>query len=288
MSGQLGAAAAGTTKIGDREVRRLGFGAMRLTGAGIWGPHSDPAGCRAVLRRAVELGVTFIDTADSYGPAVSEEFIAEALAPYPPDLVVATKGGLLRDGPGQWRPDGRPAHLRQACEASLRRLRLDQIPLYQLHRPDPTVPLEESVGALAQLQVDGKITHIGLCNVDAEELSRARAVAPIVSVQNRYNLADRASEEVLEVCQEQGLAFIPWFPLASGELADGGVAVDAVARTHGVAPAAVALAWLLARSPVMLPIPGTASLAHLEENVAASGLILSASELDVIEASAAR
>ena len=287
MADQTQASPAGSIKVGDRLVGRLGFGAMRLTGPGVWGPHPDPEVCRAVLRRAIELGVQFIDTADSYGPAVSEELIAETLAPYPDDLVLATKGGLLRDGPGQWRPDGRPEHLRQACEASLRRLRVDQIAVYQLHRPDPKVPLEESVGALAELRAEGKIAHVGLSNVDLDELTRAQALVPVVSVQNRYNLADRASEGVLQACGEQGLAFIPWFPLASGALADGGVAVDRVARAHGVASTAVALAWLLARSAVMLPIPGTASLAHLEENVAAAGLVLGAEEIDAITATAA-
>jgi aryl-alcohol dehydrogenase-like predicted oxidoreductase len=273
------ARAAGTLDLGgDLTVQRMGFGAMRVTGPGIWGEPRDPDTCRAVLRRAVELGVDFIDTADSYGPEVSERLIAETLHPYPDNLVIATKGGLQRPGPGRWDPDGRPEHLRAACEGSLRRLRLDEIPLYQLHRPDPRVPLEESVGALVALKDEGKIRHIGLSNVDEGELHRAMALTPIVSVQNMFNVDNRRSAAVLDVCETERLAFIPWAPVGQG--APRSAAVDSVAAAHGATPSQVALAWLLARSPVMLPIPGTASLAHLEENVAAASLRISQAEVD--------
>src|SRR5215213_6329827 len=250
------AADAGTVDVGgDLTVNRLGFGAMRVTGRGIWGDPPDRNEARAVLRRAVELGVNFIDTADSYGPDVSEELIAEALHPYPEDLVIATKGGLLRTGPGQWPPDGRPEHLKQACEGSLRRLRVDRIDLYQLHRPDPAVPYEDSVGALAELRTEGKIRHVGVSNVTVDQLATAASIVPVVSVQNRYNLADRASEDVLQVCERDGLAFLPWFPLATGDLAKPGSALDEVASRLDVPPSHVALAWLLRHSPVDLPIP---------------------------------
>jgi pyridoxine 4-dehydrogenase len=265
---------------GDLEVRRLGFGAMRITGRGIWGPPDDPEECKRVLRRAIELGVNLIDTADSYGPEVSENLIAEALHPYPDDLVIATKGGLRRTGPGQWPRDGRPEHLKEACEGSLRRLRLERIDLYQLHSPDSRVPLEDSLGALKELQDDGKVHHIGISNVSLEELERARAVVDVVTVQNRYSLVDRHSEDVLETCERDGLGFIPWFPLATGDLARPGGPLDQMARAHDASPGQLALAWLLARSPVMLPIPGTASVAHLEENVAAQELSLDGSELE--------
>lgn len=259
------AAAAGTLAIGgDLLVHRLGFGAMRLTGAGVWGPPADRAQALRVLRRALELGVNFIDTADSYGPHVSEEIIAEALHPYPPGLVIATKGGLTRAGAGQWERDARPSHLRAACEGSLKRLRLNRIDLYQLHAADPRVPLEDSLGELARLRTEGKIRHIGVSNFDAAQLARAQRVVTVVSVQNRYNLKDRTSEAVLKDCERAGIAFIPWFPLGAGR--------DAT-NAQG------AIAWLLARSPVMLPIPGTSSVKHLEENVAAAAVRLSAEDL---------
>jgi pyridoxine 4-dehydrogenase len=276
----VSAASAGEVRVGDLTVRRIGFGAMRLTGSGIWGEPEDPEKARAVLRRAVELGVNFIDTADSYGPEVSERLIKEALHPYPEELVIATKGGLLRDGPGQWRPNGRPEHLKAACEGSLRRLGLERIDLYQLHTPDRKIPLEDSVGALADLQAEGKIRHIGLSNVNTEELARARELVTVVSVQDRYSLSDRHHEQVLETSERDGLAFIPWFPLAMGELTREGGPLDEVARAHGATPAQVALAWLLQRSPVMLPIPGTSSIEHLEENVAAAQLRLTNRELE--------
>ncbi|MBV8159982.1 MAG: aldo/keto reductase [Acidimicrobiia bacterium] len=276
-------ATAGTVALGERTVRRLGFGAMRITGPGIWGPPEDHDEAVAVLRRAVELGVNLIDTADSYGPEVSEDLIAAALHPYPEDLVIATKGGLVRPGPGQWEPDGRPEHLRQACEGSLRRLRLERIHLYQFHRPDPQVPFEESLGALADLRAEGKIAHVGLSNVTVDELAHARGVLPIVSVQNRYNIVERADEDVLQACGQEGLAFIPWFPLKTGDLADGGGAAAEVAEHHGATPAQVALAWLLAHSPAVLPIPGTRSVAHLDENVAAAHLRLSEDELALLD-----
>jgi pyridoxine 4-dehydrogenase len=269
----------GTLRIGDLSVGRLGFGAMRITGRGVWGPPADRAAAVRLLRRAVELGVTFIDTADSYGPGVSEELIAEALAPYRDGLVIATKGGLTRPGPGEWRRDGRPAHLRAACEASLKRLRTDRIDLYQLHSPDPRVPLDDSVGALIQLQREGKIRHVGVSNVNVSELTAARRVATIVSVQNRYNVTDRTSEALLSVCERDGIAFLPWFPLSGGsDAARVSGAIAEVAARHQATPAQVALAWLLARTPVMLPIPGTSSLAHLEENLQAAHLRLSAAD----------
>ena len=265
---------------GDLVVRRLGFGAMRLCGPGIRGWPADRENALRVLRRAVELGANLVDTADSYGPEVNELQVAEALHPYAEGLVVATKGGLVRDDrPGGWPADGRPEHLREACEGSLRRLRLDRIDLYQLHRPDPKVPFAESVGELARLREQGKIRLVGLSNVDLEQLAHAREIVPIASVQNRYNLADRRSEDVLEACEELGIAFFPWWPLAVGVLAEPGGRLAAVARAHGATPAQVALAWLLARSPVVCPIPGTASLEHLEENMAAARLELAPEEL---------
>ena len=262
------AAASGTFDIGgDLPVVRLGFGAMRLTGPGIWGEPRDRSEAVRVLRRAVELGVTFIDTADSYGPYISEQLIRDALYPYADDLVIATKAGLVRTGPEQWIPLGRPEYLRQEAEMSLRRLGLERIDLFQLHRIDPLVPLEEQVGAFVELQQEGKVGHIGLSNVSVAQIRAARAVASIVTVQNRYNLADRAAEDVLDYCTSEGLGFIPWHPVAVGELARGGGPLDAIASEVTATPAALALAWLLHRSPVMLPIPGTSSLAHLEENL---------------------
>ena len=281
------AAAAGTLTVGgDLVVNRMGFGAMRITGPGIWGEPKDPAEAHRVLRRAVELGVNFIDTADAYGPEVSERLIAEALHPYPQGLVIATKGGLVRPGPSQWVPDGRPEHLREACEASLKRLRLSRIDLYQFHRIDPKVPLEDSIGELARLQKEGKIRHVGVSNFDVAELARARRVTPIVSVQNRYNIADRSSADVLAVCEREHLAFISWAPIARGssdtlEGSAASKALDAIAHAHGVSVYQVAIAWLLA-IPAMLPIPGTSSVAHLEEDVAAAGIKLSATELAAI------
>ncbi len=271
---------------GDLEVSRLGFGAMRLTGPGIWGPPSDPDAARAVLRRVVELGVNLIDTADSYGPEVSENLIAEALHPYPDRLVIATKGGLRRTGPGRWPRDARPERLKECCEGSLRRLRLDRIDLYQLHSPDRKVPLEDSLGALRELQEEGKIRHIGVSNVSADELETACAVVEVVTVQNRYNLVERSSEDVLTTCERDGIGFIPWFPLATGSLARAGGPLDELARAHQATPGQLALAWLLARSPVMLPIPGTASIEHLEENMAAERISLDRKELERLAAAA--
>jgi pyridoxine 4-dehydrogenase len=262
---------------GDLEVHRLGFGAMRITGAGIWGPPDDPEESKRVLRRAVELGVNLIDTADSYGPEVSENLIAQALHPYPDDLVIATKGGLVRPGPGQWSRDGRPGHLKEACEGSLRRLRLERIDLYQLHSPDPRVPLEESLGALKELRDEGKIRHVGVSNVSVEQLAAARRVVEIATVQNRYSVADRASEDVLEACARDAIGFLPWWPRGAGDVAGG--PLREVADRHDATPFQVAIAWLLRRSPVMLPIPGTQSLDHLEENVAAAGLELDDDDL---------
>jgi aryl-alcohol dehydrogenase-like predicted oxidoreductase len=272
--------ATGTFRIGDGPtVRRLGFGAMQLTGPGIWGEPEDADECRRVLRRAVELGVNLIDTADAYGPEVSERLIAEALHPYPDDLVIATKGGLTRTGPGQWPPDGRPEHLREACEGSLRRLKLERIELYQLHRVDPKVPFEESLGTLIELRDEGKIAHIGLSNVSVAQLEQGLAMTEIVTVQNRYNLSDRASEDVLDACTEREIGFIPWFPLATGALAQPGGPLDEVAQAHDATPSQIALAWLLARSHIMLPIPGTSKVAHLEENVAAAQVQLDDDEV---------
>jgi pyridoxine 4-dehydrogenase len=271
---------AGTLALeGELKVRRLGFGAMRITGDGIWGPPEDRDGAIATLRRAVELGVNLIDTADSYGPYVSEELIAEALHPYPEGLVIATKGGLTRTGPGEWPRDGRPEHLREACEGSLKRLRVDRIDLYQLHAPDPNVPYEESVGALKELRDEGKIRLVGVSNVSVEQLQTARDIVPVATVQNRFNLADRSSEDVLERCEELGLGFIPWFPLSAGSLAGPDGPLDEIAARNDATAAQIALAWLLARSEVMLPIPGTSTVQHLEENVAAAGIALGEQEI---------
>lgn len=264
---------------GDLEVRRLGFGAMRITGEGVWGPPKDRDAAKRLLHRVLDLGINLIDTADAYGPNVSEELLAEALHPYPQGLVIATKGGLTRGGPNDWSRKGDPAHLKAACEASLRRLRVERIDLYQLHAPDPSVPLEDSLGALAELQAAGKIRHVGVSNFSVDELNQGRQVVSIVSVQNRYNLADRTHEPVLEACARLGLGFIPWYPLATGKLAGAGGALGAIAAAHQATPGQVALAWLLARSPVMLPIPGTGSEAHLVENTAARELQLTEEEV---------
>src|ERR1700722_17680741 len=263
---------------GELYVRRLGFGAMRLTGEGIWGPPKDRKRALAVLPRAVELGVHFIDTADSYGPPVNEELIAEALFPYPKDLVIATKGGWNRPGPNQWTHDATPEHLRKAVEGSLKRLRLDRIDVYQLHIPDPAVSFDASVEALARLREEGKVRLIGLSNVTQEHIERARRIAPIVSVQNRYSFADREWDYVVDYCQSNGIAFIPWFPLGAGKVA--GEVLNEVAKAHKATPMQVATAWLLKRSPIMLPIPGTSSLQHLEENIAAASLQLTDEEFE--------
>ena len=264
---------AGVITIGnDLPVTRLGFGAMRITGSGVWGKPADRAEAIRVLRRAVELGINFIDTADSYGPGVSEEIIAEALYPYPADLVIATKGGFERPGPNRWAENGKPEHLRAACEGSLRRLRLERIALYQLHRIDPKVPAEDQLGTLKDLQAQGKIKYIGLSEVGVKQIQHAQTVVPIVSVQNRYSVTDRGSDAVLEYCERQKIAFIPWFPLAAGKISGEESPIAKVAARLKATPSQVALAWLLARSPVILPIPGTSKVAHLEENVAAAGL----------------
>jgi pyridoxine 4-dehydrogenase len=282
VDGAPPAAAVGTLVLGgDLEVRRMGFGAMRITGPGIWGDPPDPEGAKRVLRRAVELGVNFIDTADSYGPEVSERLIAEALHPYPDDLVIATKGGLLRSGAGEWHRDCSPEHLREACEGSLRRLRLERIDVYQLHAVDPNVPLADSVGALAELREAGKVRHVGLSNVEPEELGVARRILPVVTVQNRYSAWERHSDPMVDLCEAEGLGFIPWFPLKAGDVPAGG-ALDRVAQAHGASSFQVALAWLLQRSPAILPIPGTSSIEHLEENVAAAALRLTDDELSAL------
>ena len=274
---EINASAAGTMDVGgDLTVNRLGFGAMRITGQGIWGEPPDRDAAKEVLRRAVELGVNFIDTADSYGPEVSETLIAEALHPYPDDLVIATKGGLERTGPGQWPVNGHPDHLRAACEGSLRRLRLDQIPLYQLHRPDPDVPYSDSVGALVALKDEGKIRHVGVSNVDENQLRDAQQLTPVVSVQNRYNARDRRSDGIVDLCEQERIAFLPWAPIQD---ADDDETVRSIAVTHGVSTHQVLLAWLLARSPAMLPIPGTGSRAHLEDNLAAASIRLDPAEV---------
>ena len=268
---------------GDLRVTRLGFGAMRITGSGVWGEPADRTEAIRVLRRAVELGINFIDTADSYGPGVSEEIIAEALHPYPPGLVIATKGGFDRPGPNQWVENGKPEHLRSACEDSLRRLRLDRIELYQLHRIDPKVPAEDQLGALKDLQSQGKIKHIGLSEVSVRQLQHARTNVPIVSVQNRYSVADRGSEDVLQYCEKEKMGFIPWFPLAAGRVSGTESPISRISARWKAAPSQVALAWLLARSPVILPIPGTSKVQHLEENVAAAEFKFDASKMQELD-----
>jgi len=278
------AARSGTFTLGELTVHRLGFGAMQITGAGVWGEPADPDECRRVLRRAVELGVDFIDTADSYGPLVSERLIAEALHPYPDGLVIATKAGFERSGPNKWHTNGRPEHLRQACEGSLRRLKLERIDLFQLHRVDAKVPAADQFGTLAELQREGKIRHAGLSEVTVAQVEEARRVLPIVSVQNRYNLAERNAEDVLEHCEREGIGFIPWYPLLTGKLAEGDGPLAKAARRLHATPAQVALAWLLRRSPVMLPIPGTSKVAHLEQNMAAALLELGDDEFESLSA----
>lgn len=271
---------------GDLPVHRLGFGAMRITGRGIWKEPANVEGARALLRRVVESGVNLIDTADSYGPEVSERLIGETLHPYPEDVVVATKGGLLRPGPGRWDPDCRPEHLKQACEGSLRRLKVERIDLYQLHTVDRKVPLEESLGALKELQDEGKIRHVGVSNFSVEQLERARQVVEVVSVQNLYNLTDRTSEDVVDYCEREGIAFIPWYPLASGDAAAPDGPIAEVAALHDATPAQISIAWLLHRSPVILPIPGTSSIEHFEENLGAGTIELTDEDLSRIEKAA--
>ena len=280
MNGQPDASAAGTITIGgDLRVNRLGFGAMRVTGRGIWGEPPSRDRAQAALRQAVRLGVNFIDTADSYGPEISERLIADALYPYPADLVIATKGGLLRPRAGRWDPDGRPEHLRDACIGSLRRLRLDEIPLYQFHRPDPKVPYAESIGALVELKNQGKIRHIGISNVTESQLRQAQALTPVVSIQNRYNLADRSSEPIIDLCDQESIVFLPWAPVQD---ADRLIPVLTAASRHGVSTRQIALAWLLNRSPQILPIPGSGSADHVAENVAAASIKLSSAEATAI------
>jgi len=283
----VNAASSGTFAIGgDLHVNRLGYGAMRITGEGIWGYPKDVDGAKKVLRRAVELGVNFIDTADAYGPVVSETLIGEALSPYAKGVVIATKGGLTRQGPGKWLPVGRPEYLRQQVEMSLRYLKLETIDLWQLHRIDPKTPVEESLGEIAKLQQEGKIRHIGLSEVKPNEIEQAQKIVKIVSVQNLYNIGDRQHEDVLEYCEQHGIGFIPWFPVAAGKLAQPGGKLDEAAKKHGATVSQLSLAWLLHRSPVMLPIPGTTSAKHLEENIAAADVKLSAAEWKEIENSA--
>jgi len=291
---QRPAEASGTLTLGgDLNVYRLGFGAMRITGEGIWGPPANKQEAIAVLRRVPESGINLIDTADSYGPNVSEELIAEALYPYPAGLVIATKGGLLRTGPGQWPMDGRPQHLREALEGSLKKLRLDCIDIYQFHRPDPHVAFEDSVGEIARMKAEGKVRHVGLSNVTVEELARAQKIVPIVSVQNHYNLARRQSErmsaqqseEMIDTCAQQGIAFIPWNPLSLGPLAESGSELDQIARSHDAQPRQIAIAWLLQRSRTMLPIPGTSTVKHLEENVMGATIKLTQDEFAAIDRS---
>jgi pyridoxine 4-dehydrogenase len=280
MSNQPTAAAAGTIDLGgDLTINRMGFGAMRITGSGVWGDPPSRDQAIATLRRVVELGVNFIDTADAYGPDVSEELIAEALYPYPDDLVIATKGGQLRPGPNRWDPDGRPEHLREVCEGSLRRLRLEQIPLYQLHRVDPGVPLAESMGALAELKNEGKIRHIGVSNVTEEQFREANQIVPVVSIQNRYNVTDRASQALVDLCEQESVVFLPWAPI---QQTDRKAAVAVAAERRGVTERQIVLAWMLASSPAMVPIPGTGSPEHAEENVAAGSIELTGDEMEAI------
>lgn len=278
-SSQITAQAAGTLDLGgDLTVNRLGFGSMRITGSGIWGDPPDPDEAKKVLRRAIDLQVNFIDTADSYGPETSETLIAAALHPYPEDLVIATKGGLVRPGPGRWEPNGRPEHLREACEGSLRRLKLEQIPLYQLHRPDPKVPITDSIGALLELKNEGKIRHIGVSNVTEPELHVAQTLTPVVSIQNRFNARDRSSESLVDLCEQEEMVFLPWAPISDSDNA----VVREAAKAHDATERQIVLAWMLARSPQILPIPGTGTVLHLESNVAAAGIELSDEEVAAI------
>ncbi len=281
-------AASGSFALGERTIHRLGFGAMRITGAGVWGPPRDPGECQRVLRRALELGVDFIDTADSYGPAISEELIRSALHPYPAQLVIATKAGLLRTGPDRWVPCGRPDYLRQQCELSLRRLGLERIELFQLHRIDASVPADDQFGLLRDLVAEGKVRHIGLSEVTVAEITRASRLVTVVSVQNRFNLIDRGAEPVLAHCAAHGIGFVPWYPLASGQLSRTGSVLDRLAHASGHTPSQLALAWLLRRSPVMLPIPGTATVDHLEQNCAAAAIQLSDQQFADLEHAGAR
>jgi pyridoxine 4-dehydrogenase len=280
VNAQPTAATAGTIDVGgDLTVNRLGFGAMRITGEGVWGDPASKDQAIATLRRIIELGVNFIDTANSYGPDVSENLIAEALYPYPEDLVIATKGGFERSGPNHWEPNGRPEHLREACEGSLRRLKLEQLPLYQFHTPDKTVPFAESVGAIAELKAEGKIRHVGLSNVTEDQFREAERIVPIVSIQNRFNVTDRKSETIIDLCEQEGMVFLPWAPIQQTQ---DKVAVAVAAERHGATQHQIVLAWLLAHSPAILPIPGTGSPAHAEENVAAVAIDLSRDELEAI------
>lgn len=284
-SNPVNASAAGTADVGgDLTVNRMGFGAMRITGDGVWGEPPDRIVAKSVLRRAVESGVNFIDTADAYGPNVSEELIAEALYPYPPDLVIATKGGLERSGPNQWTTNGRPEHLIAACEGSLRRLQLDQIPLYQFHRPDPAVPLEDSIGALVTLKEQGKIRHIGLSNVYEQQIRRAQRLTPIVSIQNRYNVDDRASEALVDLCEQEQMIFLPWAPITDLNSND---LVHDIAKRYEASARQIVLAWLLARSPAIVPIPGTGSVSHLDSNLAAVTVSLAQADVAALTAAAA-
>jgi aryl-alcohol dehydrogenase-like predicted oxidoreductase len=279
------AAEAGTFKIGgDLSVNRIGYGAMRLTGSGVWGDPDDRDGAKKVLHKALEMGVNFIDTADAYGPETNENLIREALYPYPSDVLVATKGGHIRDGDKNWLTDGRPEHIKESCEASMKRLGVEQIELYQLHRPDPDVPYEESIGALAELKSEGKVRHVGISNVDVEQLEAARKIVQISSVQNRYNITERDADDLVDACERSGIAFLPYFPLATGDLAKPGGQLDEVAEKHGASAGQVALAWLLHRSPVIIPIPGTSSVDHLAENVAAASISLGMNEMRTLNA----
>lgn len=278
------ASEAGTFKIGgDLSVNRIGYGAMRLTGPGVMGDPDDREGAKKVLQKALELGVNFIDTADAYGPETNENLIREALYPYPSDVLVATKGGHVRNKDKNWLTDGRPEHIKESCEASLTRLGVEQIELYQFHRPDPDVPYEESIGAFAELKSEGKVRHVGISNVDASQLEAARNIVPIATVQNRYNITERDADDLVDACESHGIAFLPYFPLATGDLAKPGGKLDEIAKSHDATVGQIALAWLLHRSPAIIPIPGTSSVNHLEENVGAAGISLGATEMRTLD-----